>query len=54
MNLNGSVFLEQPGSHIHVNMNMKMTGCLSDMRCETAESCDNLHVTTWSPFMAGL
>ncbi len=31
LNLNRSVFLGCAGSHIHVNMNMKMTGWLSDM-----------------------
>lgn len=30
LNLNRSVFLGCAGSHIHVNMNMKMAGWLSD------------------------
>lgn len=33
-NFNRSVLLGCAGSHIHVNMNMKMTGCLSDMGCK--------------------
>lgn len=44
LNLNRSVFLGCAGSHIHVNMNMKMTGWLSDMGCVTMRGwvCVNL------------
>lgn len=35
LNLNRSAFLGCAGSHIHVNMNMKMTRWLSDMGCMT-------------------
>lgn len=39
LNLNRSVFLECAGSHIHVNMNMKMTGWFSDTECKTVRDC---------------
>lgn len=43
-NLNRSVFLGCADSHIHVNMNMKMTGWLSDMGCVAmcSRMCVNL------------
>ncbi len=50
LNLNRSVFLGCTGSHIHVNMNMKMTGWLSDTGSVTMRdwTCvnlsNNLHV----------
>lgn len=44
LNFNRSVFLGCAGSHIHVNMNMKITGWLSDMGCVTMRGwvCVNL------------
>lgn len=44
LNLNRSVFVGCAGSHIHVNMNMKMTGWLSDTECTTTRDwvCVNL------------
>lgn len=44
LNLNRFVFLGRAGSHIHVNMNMKMTGWLCDTGCVTMRGwvCVNL------------
>lgn len=42
LNLNRSVFLGCAGSHIHVNMNMKMTGWLSVAGCATMCMCSRV------------